>query len=331
MKTNVTCSVINDLLPLYLDGAASEDSSQLVQEHLAECENCRKIAEIIKKPLAVPKENDSKNIIKVKQLIGIKQLRIATAAALVMIAAIVSVGIIVCMRIYTLGGGMANVQTFMFASVDAMVLLTVMLAWGFAFHYYSHIRFSDDIANNTKKFRRTIIRSFAAMISVFAVLSAGYVLFFYGTRANSDNIDIRTEFQYSEDSYLNQSWVFHLSTKDGKPINTFSLNTYDAENDAWNVDIYVREIPIKGIFNTGKYTGGYSFAGGDDVPSEDFNYTVSIILKDKIQVYDMRKEGLFKKQDNVLYKPETAAKAHHSSQDMEARTANSSELTYIYD
>lgn len=43
MKMN--CKVIEDLLPLYLDEVCSEESRKLVEEHLAECEACRKLVE----------------------------------------------------------------------------------------------------------------------------------------------------------------------------------------------------------------------------------------------------------------------------------------------
>ena len=43
MKLN--CKVIEDLLPLYLDEVCSEESRQLVEEHLADCEACRKLVE----------------------------------------------------------------------------------------------------------------------------------------------------------------------------------------------------------------------------------------------------------------------------------------------
>ena len=45
MKLN--CKVIEDLLPLYLDEVCSEESRQLVEEHLSECEECRKLVETI--------------------------------------------------------------------------------------------------------------------------------------------------------------------------------------------------------------------------------------------------------------------------------------------
>ena len=36
------CEIIRDLIPLYLDKVCSEDSRKLVEEHLAECSECRK-------------------------------------------------------------------------------------------------------------------------------------------------------------------------------------------------------------------------------------------------------------------------------------------------
>lgn len=39
---NLSCEVVMDLLPLYIDGLASEDSAELVKEHLRICPNCRK-------------------------------------------------------------------------------------------------------------------------------------------------------------------------------------------------------------------------------------------------------------------------------------------------
>ena len=36
------CGVIQDLLPLYVDGAAGEESRALVEEHLRSCPVCRR-------------------------------------------------------------------------------------------------------------------------------------------------------------------------------------------------------------------------------------------------------------------------------------------------
>ena len=38
---NVTCDVIADLLPLYFDGVASEDTKRVISAHLKRCRTCR--------------------------------------------------------------------------------------------------------------------------------------------------------------------------------------------------------------------------------------------------------------------------------------------------
>lgn len=38
---NAPCDIIRDLLPLYVDGALSDTSAELVREHLRECHPCR--------------------------------------------------------------------------------------------------------------------------------------------------------------------------------------------------------------------------------------------------------------------------------------------------
>ena len=44
----ITCDVIQDLMPSYIDGILSEDSRTLVEEHMGTCQECRKMYEIMK-------------------------------------------------------------------------------------------------------------------------------------------------------------------------------------------------------------------------------------------------------------------------------------------
>ena len=37
----ISCEIIKDLLPLYYDGVCSKESMAMVEEHLAECDNCK--------------------------------------------------------------------------------------------------------------------------------------------------------------------------------------------------------------------------------------------------------------------------------------------------
>ena len=39
----ITCDVIKDLMPSYLDGICSEASKELVEIHISECTDCREL------------------------------------------------------------------------------------------------------------------------------------------------------------------------------------------------------------------------------------------------------------------------------------------------
>lgn len=45
----ITCDIALDLIGLYLDGEASPDSKRAVEEHLRECESCRKYYRTLRK------------------------------------------------------------------------------------------------------------------------------------------------------------------------------------------------------------------------------------------------------------------------------------------
>ena len=46
-KGRVSCEVVQDLLPLYQDGACSEDSRRMIEEHLRECQACQSVADCL--------------------------------------------------------------------------------------------------------------------------------------------------------------------------------------------------------------------------------------------------------------------------------------------
>ena len=50
----ISCEIIRDLLPLYVDEAVSEETKAFVEEHLFTCEDCRKEAEMMKKNVVLP-------------------------------------------------------------------------------------------------------------------------------------------------------------------------------------------------------------------------------------------------------------------------------------
>lgn len=44
----MNCNIIKDLIPLYIDGCCSEESSEAVTKHLAECDECKALYEDMK-------------------------------------------------------------------------------------------------------------------------------------------------------------------------------------------------------------------------------------------------------------------------------------------
>lgn len=50
----ITCNVIKDILPLYIDRVVSEDTQKIVEEHLEECSLCRDEINKLKKTLVIP-------------------------------------------------------------------------------------------------------------------------------------------------------------------------------------------------------------------------------------------------------------------------------------
>ena len=52
----INCNVIQDILPLYIEDAVSEDTKELVEEHLQNCEICQRVYHETKADL----ENDMK-------------------------------------------------------------------------------------------------------------------------------------------------------------------------------------------------------------------------------------------------------------------------------
>lgn len=82
---NLSCSIIRDLMPLYAEGLASEDSRAAVEKHLCECESCRTVYEELKTaPVILPEEPGLNTVRK-----GIWKRRFQTALCSVLIVCMV--------------------------------------------------------------------------------------------------------------------------------------------------------------------------------------------------------------------------------------------------
>lgn len=54
MKNELSCEIVRDLLPLYMDDVTSDVTKHAVDDHLAHCETCRKEAEKMRESLVLP-------------------------------------------------------------------------------------------------------------------------------------------------------------------------------------------------------------------------------------------------------------------------------------
>ncbi len=82
------CKVISDLLPLYLDEACSDESKKIVEEHLKECEECRLLAQDMKKSISdkkIPAQNDAQVLKKTAWIINKRAVLYAFSALLIIV------------------------------------------------------------------------------------------------------------------------------------------------------------------------------------------------------------------------------------------------------
>ena len=46
----MNCDIVKDLIPLYIDGCCSEESSKIVEKHIRDCGDCKKLLDDMKTP-----------------------------------------------------------------------------------------------------------------------------------------------------------------------------------------------------------------------------------------------------------------------------------------
>lgn len=72
----VSCNVIQDILPLYVENIVSEDSEQIIEEHLDSCEKCKKYLDEIKSPNTYVQKTDEVPMKKLKSLLLRKKIQV---------------------------------------------------------------------------------------------------------------------------------------------------------------------------------------------------------------------------------------------------------------
>ncbi len=84
------CNVIKDLLPLYADEVCSEDSREMVEEHLASCKDCKQELDDYCYNTGLPEVNTDEVLKKFKKKMSKKNLK------RIVVSVILSLAIILC-------------------------------------------------------------------------------------------------------------------------------------------------------------------------------------------------------------------------------------------
>lgn len=56
---DIKCTIIQDLLPLYVDDVVSDDSKEMVEAHLQQCEHCQREYEGMKQEVYIPTQTET--------------------------------------------------------------------------------------------------------------------------------------------------------------------------------------------------------------------------------------------------------------------------------
>ena len=93
--SKISCNVMRDILPLYVDGVVSEETRKEIAEHLSECSECQKEYVLLKKDVALPANpdlhNESANALKnMKHKLTKKKIIISVVSVLVTLALVIA-------------------------------------------------------------------------------------------------------------------------------------------------------------------------------------------------------------------------------------------------
>lgn len=86
--SDIKCSIVKDLLPLYIDDVTCEDTKEFIKNHVANCGDCARELELLKRDITAMNTTKQdvergKPIMKIKMQIRKRQIAIAVITALV--------------------------------------------------------------------------------------------------------------------------------------------------------------------------------------------------------------------------------------------------------
>ena len=71
----VTCNVIRDILPLYLENMLSDDSCAMIEEHIDQCQECKIYLDKMKNANKIPIDTNTSSFLKIKSTLRKKKIQ----------------------------------------------------------------------------------------------------------------------------------------------------------------------------------------------------------------------------------------------------------------
>lgn len=158
----ISCEIIRDLLPSYMDDLCSMDSQTMIREHLLVCPDCAALVRAFKESEVAEKKRETKQIAymkKFKKHIGIKEF-----IGLILLLLIAGVSLTIFSNLY----GGSSIYTIILPFI--LILLPLLL-------FDAHFLLSDHITRNQKTESKIILAIAASLL-----LAAGILLAFVSTQ-----------------------------------------------------------------------------------------------------------------------------------------------------
>ena len=163
------CNVIKDLIPLYIDRCCSDESTELVKEHLTKCPVCAAVYESMHKPEMTDVTGTSTDLPDKKELHRIREFRgsILNSVLLIVSFAVITVGVALESATPNDGPRLVNGYWAFTLVIPATGFLLSLTNWFFARFYKSRKLFSTCTM--------LVVLLFVLGASVWAALHYGFI------------------------------------------------------------------------------------------------------------------------------------------------------------
>lgn len=84
------CNIVRDLLPLYVENMASDDSAEFVKQHLDFCQSCCTEMESLKMPMEKPFDADARPLKAIKKKLFFKKIKTVFFTAALVLAFVIT-------------------------------------------------------------------------------------------------------------------------------------------------------------------------------------------------------------------------------------------------